>query len=183
MLFDAAIMLVTFVAVVAGFNAGIVRSAATIIAYLIAMPLAALLMPLIAPALALTSPEAAAAVPIAMSWSSPWLRNAAAFFGVFLVMGAGLGALFRMALDETVGARINIADRLAGSALAAIRIALVAVLIVLIFDRVIPPEREPRFLRTSQLRPLLSLAGQTGLKSLPPETLAFIDRLKRERGI
>jgi membrane protein required for colicin V production len=181
MLFDAAIIVVTLVAVVAGFRAGIVRSAATIIAYLIAMPLAALAMTLLAPLL--TSAEAAASVPIALSLSAPWARNALVFFGVFLAIGAGLGALFRSALDDMVGARIGIADRLAGSTLGAIRMGLVAVLIVVIFDYTIPPEREPRFLRTSQLRPLLSLAGQKGLKSLPPETMAFIDRLKRERGI
>jgi membrane protein required for colicin V production len=64
-----------------------------------------------------------------------------------------------------------------------IRIALVAVLLVLVFDRLIPPGREPDFLRGSRLRPTLSLAGQLGLRTLPPDALAFIDRLKKERGI
>jgi hypothetical protein len=50
---------------------------------------------------------------------------------------------------------------------------------VLVFDRLIPPDREPAFLRGSQLRPILSKAGQMGLKSLPPETTAFIDQLKK----
>ena len=45
----------------------------------------------------------------------------------------------------------------------------------------IPPGRDVSFLRGSQLRPLLSTAGQMGLKSLPPETTAFIDQLRRER--
>ena len=52
---------------------------------------------------------------------------------------------------------------------------------VLIFDRLIPPDREPAFLRGSQLRPMLSKAGQMGVKSLPPETTAFIDQLKKDR--
>jgi membrane protein required for colicin V production len=33
------------------------------------------------------------------------------------------------------------------------------------------------------LRPLLSAAGQMGLKSLPPDIAAYVDRLKRERRI
>ena len=86
-----------------------------------------------------------------------------------------------MAVSETVGARIGIADRLAGSALGAVRIALVAVLMVLIFDQLIPADREPAFLRGSQLRPTLSMAARLGLKSLPPETTAFIDQLKKDR--
>jgi membrane protein required for colicin V production len=102
---------------------------------------------------------------------------------VFLAIGVVLGAVLRGAVNEMVGARIGIADRLAGSGFAAIRIGLVAVLIVVIFDRIIPADVDPDFLRGSRLRPILSLAGQKGLKSLPPETTAFIDRLKKERGI
>ena len=84
------------------------------------------------------------------------------FFGVFLVIGVVLGALLRTALNEHVGARIGIPDRLAGSALGAIRAALVAVVLVLVFDRLIPPGREPDFLRGSRLRPALSMAGESG---------------------
>jgi membrane protein required for colicin V production len=115
--------------------------------------------------------------------SVAWMRNSFLFFGVFLAIGVVLGALLRGAVNEMVGARIGIADRLAGSGFAAIRIGLVAVLIVVIFDRIIPADVDPDFLRGSRLRPILSLAGQKGLKSLPPETTAFIDRLKKERGI
>ena len=56
-------------------------------------------------------------------------------------------------------------------------------LLVLIFDRIIPAGREPAFLRGSQLRPILSEAGRQGLRSLPPDVTDYIDRLKRERGI
>jgi len=57
------------------------------------------------------------------------------------------------------------------------------VLIVVIFDRIIPPGREPEFLKGSRLRPILSAAGRQGLKSLPPDIENYIDRLKRQRGL
>ena len=94
-----------------------------------------------------------------------------------------LSALLRLAISEMVGADISIPDRLAGALLGAVRIGLLAVLMVVIFDRIIPADREPAFLTGSQLRPMLSKAGQAGLKSLPPDVTDFIDRLKRQRGI
>ena len=60
---------------------------------------------------------------------------------------------------------------------------LVAVLMVLIFDRIIPSNRQPPFLVDSRLRPILSMAGVQGLKSLPPDVADYIDQLKRERRI
>jgi membrane protein required for colicin V production len=177
MIFDVVVYLVMFVAVLSGFHAGFVRSAITIFSYVVAMPLAVAATPLLAPLLG--SPSGAALT----SLSAPWTRNSLLFFGVFLVIGVVLGALLRTALNEGVGARIGISDRLAGSALGAIRVALVAVVMVLIFDRLIPPGREPDFLRGSRLRPTLSMAGELGLRSLPPETMAFIDQLKKDRGI
>ncbi len=65
----------------------------------------------------------------------------------------------------------------------AVRVGLLAVLIVVVFDLIIPPGREPAFLKGSQWRPVLSQAGQQGLRALPPDIEAYIDRLKRERGI
>ena len=67
--------------------------------------------------------------------------------------------------------------------LGAVRIALVAVTLVLIFDRIIPPNRQPAFLIGSKLRPILLAAGQQGLRSLPRNVTAYIDQLKRERRI
>jgi membrane protein required for colicin V production len=67
--------------------------------------------------------------------------------------------------------------------LGAVRIALVAVTTVLVFDRIIPADREPAFLKGSQLRPILLMAGQRGLKSLPPDITAFIDQLKKDQRI
>jgi membrane protein required for colicin V production len=37
-----------------------------------------------------------------------------------------------------------------------------------VFDRIIPLGREPACLQGSQWRPVLSTAGQQGLRSLPP---------------
>jgi len=57
------------------------------------------------------------------------------------------------------------------------------VLMVVIFDRIIPEHREPPWLTQSRLRPILSWAGQLGLKSLPPDVVNYIDRLKRARSL
>jgi membrane protein required for colicin V production len=166
--FDAAVYILTIVAVVSGFNAGFLRSVATILGYLAAMPIAVATVPLIAPALA-GKPDA------------PWTQNSVLLFGIFLVTGIALGALLRLAVSETVGPSIHVTDRLAGSALGAVRVGLVAVTMVLIFDQLIPADREPAFLRGSRLRPILSAAGQIGLKSLPPDVKAYIDQLKKDR--
>jgi membrane protein required for colicin V production len=168
--FDAAVYCVLIVAVVSGFNAGLLRSMATILGYLAAMPLAIALTPYVARLLAdkLNTPEA---------------QNPLLFFGVFLVTGMLLGALLRTAISETIGPGISLPDRVAGSVLGAARIALVAVTMVLIFDRIIPADRQPAFLSGSQLRPILLIAGQRGLKSLPPDVTAFIDQLKKAQRI
>jgi membrane protein required for colicin V production len=63
----------------------------------------------------------------------------------------------------------------------AVRFAMLAIMLVLVFDRMIPPGREPAFLRGSQWRPVLSSAAQYGIQSLPPEAEGYIDRLKRQR--
>jgi membrane protein required for colicin V production len=109
------------------------------------------------------------------------MQNSFLFMAVFLITGFVLGALFRFTISDSVGPSIGWADRLAGSAFGAVRAVLVAVMLVLVFDRLIPADREPAFLVGSQLRPILSIAGQRGLKSLPPETAEFIDQLRRER--
>ena len=167
--FDAAVYIGLVVAVVTGFNAGLLRSAATILAYLIAMPIAVWAMSLISPR-------------IGDHANSPLTQNSLLLFGVFLVVGIALGKLMRMALDETIGPGAGIGDRLAGAALG-VRLGLVAVTLVLVFDQLIPSDRQPAFLNGSQLRPLLSAVGQRGFRSLPPEVAATIDRLKKDRRI
>jgi membrane protein required for colicin V production len=168
--FDAAIYLGLVLAVVTGFNAGLLRSAATILAYLLAMPIAVWAMSMLSPRI---GDQPVFAVPL----------NSLLCFGIFLVAGIVLGKLMRMAIDETVGSGAGIGDRLAGAVLGAVRVGLVAVTLVLVFDQLIPPDRQPKFLNGSQLRPLLSAAGQSGFRSLPPEVAATIDRLKKDRRI
>src|SRR5258707_2388554 len=100
--FDAVVYLGLVVAVVTGFNAGLLRSVVTILAYLIAMPIAVWIM-------ALVSPQFDGKL------NSPFLQNPLLFFGVFLIAGIVLGKLMRMALDETIGPEAGIVDRLAGA--------------------------------------------------------------------
>jgi membrane protein required for colicin V production len=169
MIFDAAVYLVAMVAVIAGFNAGFLRSMATILGYLAAMPVSAAAISLISPALA------------GQSEAAPWAGNLLLLFGVFLITGIVLGALLRRSISAGVGERISVADRLAGAGLGATRALLVAVLMVLIFDRIIPSSFEPAFLHGSRLRPILSMAARQGVKSLPPEATDFIERLKQDR--
>jgi membrane protein required for colicin V production len=115
--------------------------------------------------------------------NSPLTQSSLVFFGIFLIVGIGLGKLMRMALDEIIGPGAGIGDRLAGAVLGAGRVGLVAVTLVLVFDQLIPADRQPAFLNGSQLRPLLSAVGQKGFRSLPPEVAATIDRLKRDQRI
>src|SRR3982075_454368 len=168
--FDVVVYVGLVVAVVTGFNAGLLRSAVTILAYLIAMPIAVWAMSIVSPQ-------------IDGRLGSPLTQNALLFFGFFLIAGIVLGKLMRMALDETIGSEAGIADRLAGAALGAVRVGLVAVTLVLIFDQLVPLDRQPAFLSGSRLRPLFSVAGQMGFKSLPPDVVAYVDRLKRDRRI
>jgi membrane protein required for colicin V production len=168
--FDAVVCVLAIVAVIAGFRSGLLRSVATILGYVAAMPFALALAPRVATGLDARMPMAA---------DRAWMT----FLAIFVVAGLLLSALLRVAVSETVGEHVSIPDRLAGSVLGAVRIALLAVLMVVIFDRIIPSGREPPFLAGSRLRPLLSMAEAQGLKTLPPDVADYIDRLKRERGI
>jgi membrane protein required for colicin V production len=167
--FDIVVTIRLIVATVTGFNAGLLRSAATILAYLIAMPIAVWLMSLLPPEI--------------IANGAPLAQNSLLFFAIFLVAGVVLGKLARMALDDIAGAEAGIGDRLAGALLGAARVGLVAITLVLIFDQLVPADRQPSYLTGSQLRPWLSMAGQRGFKSLPPDVAATIDRLKKDRQI
>jgi membrane protein required for colicin V production len=167
--FDIAIYAGLLIAVVAGFGTGLVRSAVTILAYLVAMPIAVWVMSFVPPA--------------GGQANSPLMQNWGFFLGAFLVIGMALGKLARITVDEAIGPEAGIVDRLGGATLGAVRVALVATSVVLVFDQLIPADRQPAFLKGSQLRPIFSAAGQRGFRSLPPEVAATIDRLKRERRI
>jgi len=167
--FDIAVYLGLIIAVVTGFNTGLLRSAITIVAYVVAMPITAWVMSYV-PALTENT-------------NSPLMQNAGFFLGAFLLIGMVLGKLARIPIDEAIGTDIGVVDRLGGAALGAVRVGLVATSIVLAFDQLIPSYRQPAFLQDSQLRPIFSAAAQKGVRALPPELTATIERLKRERHI
>ena len=167
--FDLAVIGYLLVAVVMGFQSGLLRSLATILGYVCAAPVAIAAAPLLSGAL-----DAQLRAPL-----PEW----AVVAGVFLAGGIVLAALMRLAVGELTGKHVSAGDRMAGAMLGALRAVLLAILLVLIFDRIVPPGREPAFLAGSQLRPILSAAGQQGLQSLPPDVAVTIDRLKRERGL
>jgi membrane protein required for colicin V production len=169
-LFDLAVYICLAFAVIAGFRAGLLRSLATIFGYVIAAPIAVALMPYLNPILT-------------EKFHLPPAQASLAFFVVFFVIGFVLSALLCGAIGEIAGRQIGAGDRAAGAFLGAIRVILLAVLMVLVFERIIPPEREPPFFAQSKLRPILSEAGQQGLRKMPPDVTDFIDRLKRERGL
>ncbi len=168
--FDAAIVFCLAIALWAGWQAGLLRSLATIFGYLCAAPVAIAFAPGVA---------ALAGIRFDMAQMPSW----AVLAGVFVFSGLALGFFLRAAVNATVGETVSAPDRFAGAALGGVRILLVAILVVLIFDRIIPANREPGFLAGSKLRPLLSVAGKSGVRSLPPDIVAQIDKLKRERGI
>jgi membrane protein required for colicin V production len=167
--FDMAVYAGFLIAVVSGFSTGLVRSAVTILAYLVAMPIAVWVMSFVPP--------------LDGNTNSPLMQNWGFFLGAFLIIGMALGKLARITVDEMIGSEAGIVDRVGGAALGAVRVALVATSVVLVFDQLIPSDRQPAFLKGSQLRPIFSAAGQRGFRSLPPEVAATIDRLKHERRI
>jgi membrane protein required for colicin V production len=171
--FDAVVLGLTLVAIVSGFSAGLLRSLATILAYLIAAPIALTVSPMVAAFLTERAllptdilPNAASYVPLA----------------VLLVVAFVLGSLMRGAVGGAAG-RMGIIDRMLGAVLGAVRIGLLAVLMVMIFERIIPPAAEPDWLKQSQLRPYLSVAGAQGLRALPPQVNEMIEKFRRERGL
>jgi membrane protein required for colicin V production len=164
--FDIIVAVFTAVAVTFGFKVGLLRSAVTILGYVLAMPIAVWATTLIVPQ-------------VAGQPSSPLTQNSTIFFGCFVLSGIALGTLLRMAVDQTIGSEIGILDRLGGAALGAVRIFLVAVTLVLVFDELIPTSLQPAYLVGSRLRPILSAAGQKGFKSLPPNLIVTFDQLKR----
>jgi membrane protein required for colicin V production len=168
--FDAAVYLCLFLAVVMGFMSGLLRSLATIFGYVAAMALTVALAPRLAQL-------------VTEQFKLPPAQTWVAFVLFFVAAGMAISALLRFSVRELVGEKISIPDRVAGAMLGAVRVVLLAVMLVLIFDRIIPAGREPAFLKGSQWRPVLSKAAQQGLRSLPPDVEAYIDRLKRERGL
>ena len=168
--FDAAVYAGLMIAMVTGFNIGLLRSAITILAYLVAMPIAVGLV-------AQLSPQ------IGDKLALPFVQNPLLFFGAFIIVGMVLGKIARTALDDAIGPEAGVMDRVGGAALGAVRVALIAITLVLMSDQLLPANQQPAFIAGSRLRPLLSAAGQLGVRSLPPDLMAAIDRLKKDRHI
>lgn len=165
--FDAVVIAGLLIAIVLGFRSGLLRSAVTIVGYLIAMPVAVWINSLL--------PSAQ------VGGGAATAQNTLLFFGIFVASGIVMGSLLRVLLDDIVGPEVGFADRLGGAALGGIRILLIAVTMVLIFDQMVPANAQPAYLADSSLRPLLSSLGQKGFKTLPPEATAYIDQWKRGR--
>lgn len=166
--FDVVVYFALIVAIIFGFRAGLLRSLAIILGYLLAMPIAIWAMSLIAPELD-------------GKLGAPWMQTSVPFFAIFLMSGIVLGKLLQLAVNEMIGSDIGLVDRVAGGALGAARVGLVAITLVLIFDQIVPPNLQPAFFTGSQLRPIFSRIGQTGFRALPPDVTATIDQWKRNR--
>jgi membrane protein required for colicin V production len=139
-----------------GFMTGLLRGLATIFDYICGIGIAVAVTPKAISLLA-NYPK----IPTPQTWVT--------FIAIFIAAGALISGVLRMIVSGMVGRNVSVPDRVAGAAL--------AILLVLVFDRIIPPGREPAFLKRSQWRPVLSSAAQYGLQSLPPAAENYIDRL------
>jgi membrane protein required for colicin V production len=166
--FDAGLLVALAISGVAGYRAGLLRSVASILGYVSAAPIA-------------IAVSARLSVPVPGS-AAPWLQDFGLFFVIFLGAGVAISALLRLAVDDQFGPGIHPADRLAG-AVGAARTAQVALTVVIVFDQILPAERQPLLLRESRTKPLLSSGARLGLQSLPPELTAFLDQVKRDHRI
>ena len=72
--FDIAVILGLLIAVGTGFGSGLIRSAITILAYIVAMPIAVWVMSFVPP--------------LTENYNSPLMQNAGFFLGAFLVIAA-----------------------------------------------------------------------------------------------
>jgi membrane protein required for colicin V production len=172
--FDAAVLGLGFIALVTGFSSGLLRSLATILAYLVAAPVSLAVSP---------SVSAWLTTQRFLPPDQMQLLISVTPFLILVILAMILGALMRGAVSGITGGHMVLADRMLGAVLGVVRIGLVAVAFVLILERMVPPGREPDWLKESQLRPYLSAAGAQGLRALPPQALDYIERFKRERGI
>ena len=103
-LFDLAIYVCLFVAVVMGFMTGLLRSLATIFGYIAGMGVAVVAAPRVTPLLT-------------TYLKMPTLQTWIVIVAIFVAAGAALSALLRLALNEMVGPNISVPDRVAGAAL------------------------------------------------------------------
>jgi len=166
--FDIAVGLGLVAFMALGFHTGLLRSLASILGYVAATPLAVAATSYVSPALAGDA-------------APPWARNFALFFVVLLAVGAAVGRLLRHGLTELLGEDIDIVDRIVGALFGALRLGVVVLPVVVMFDRYVPTDRQPSFFAGSKLRPYFSAAGELGIKTLPAEATAYLDKLNRDR--
>ena len=133
--FDAVIYIGLVIAMITGFNTGLVRSAVTMVAVPIAMWAMSALSP-----------------PANGKLVSAFAQNGLVFFGVFLFAGIALGKLARVMVDDATGSHAGPVDRLCGAMLGAARIGLIAVTIVAVFDRLVPTSLQPQWLAGTFMR-------------------------------
>ena len=172
--FDAAVLGLAFIALVTGFRSGLLRSLATILAYLVAAPIALA----VSPAIGVWLNAQRFLPPEQMQ-----LLISATPFLVLVIVAMVLGALMRGAVSGVTGGHMVLTDRMLGAVLGVLRVGLLAIAFVLILERMVPAGREPDWLKQSQVRPYLSAAGAQGLRALPPQAIDYIDRFRRERGL
>jgi membrane protein required for colicin V production len=89
--------------------------------------------------------------------------------------------LLRQSITELLGDDVGIVDRIVGALFGALRLGIVVLPVVVMFDRYVPLERQPQFFAGSKLRPYFSSAGQNGINALPAEVSVYLDKLTRER--
>ena len=126
--FDAVVYALLLIAVVFSFNSGLLRSLATIFGYVAAMALAVAFAPPLTQILV-------------EQFRAPPGQGWVVFVMLFIGGGMLIGVMLRYAVSAAVGPNVSFPDRVAGAMLGAIRILLLAVVIVLVFDRLIPPSR------------------------------------------
>src|ERR1700710_30071 len=163
--FDAVVCVGLVFAVVTGFNTGLVRSAVTILGYVVAAPIAMCAMSALSP-------------PASGNLASIMAQNGLVFFGIFLFAGMALGKLARLAVDEATGTEAGIVDRLCGAVLGAVRVGLIAVTVVLVVDQLLPPRLQPPWLTGSQLRPWLDAGREKGVPNLSPRVANTLHQQK-----
>jgi membrane protein required for colicin V production len=172
--FDAAVLGLALIALITGFGSGLLRSLATILAYLVGAPVALAVSPGVSTWLMtqrfLPSDQMQMLISV-----TPFL--------ILVIVAMILGALMRGAVSGVTGSHMVLADRLLGAVLGVARVGLLAVAFVLILERMVPPGADPDWLKQSRLRPYLAAAGAQGLRALPPQALDYIERFKRERGL
>jgi membrane protein required for colicin V production len=164
--FDWVILLVAVLSALSGFATGLLRSLASLVATALATVIAVIANPHVAPLIAQALPQ-------------PWMRDAGAFLIVFFAGAVILGFLFQTLVSLAFGPVVSFGDRAAGLTLGVVRALLVVVLVVVMFDRLIPTAREPAWLSGSALRPAISTLGAHGLRSLPTGVTEAIDAMRR----